>query len=385
VQEYTWEGDLAWDFKFTNDRQLPHHDITRLPNGNVLLIVWEKKSSKEALAAGRRLDLVGPFFLVDCLIEVKPTGRTTGDVVWEWHVWDHLIQDHDPSRANYGPVAEHPERIDLNFWVDALGSITAARGGLDKLRSMGYVGNSPSAGPSGANLTWSHCNAVAYNPDLNQVVVSVHGFSEIWIIDHSTTTAEAAGHSGGRQGRGGDLLYRWGNPRAYRAGTKAEQRLFAQHDAHWIARGLPGEGHLLVFNNGVGRPDGRYSSVEELVLPVDSEGRHVRAPGGGYGPDQPLWSYSAPHPSDFYSMLLSSAQRLPNGNTLLCSGVNGTLLEVTPEKEVVWKYVNPLKEASGPGGFGPPGGSSLFRVHRYSRDYAGLVGKELTPGRGLDE
>ena len=130
-------------------------------------------------------------------------------------------------------------------------------------------------------------NSVDYNAALDQIVVSVHEFSEIWIIDHSTTTAEAAGHTGGRSGKGGDLLYRWGNPRVYRAGTKADQTLFAQHNAQWIPRGLPGEGHMLVFNNGGQRPDGSYSSVDELVLPVDGQGRYTREPGASYGPKKP--------------------------------------------------------------------------------------------------
>jgi len=201
VQEYTWEGELVWDFQFSRRTQLPHHDIARLPNGNVLMIVWERKTSKEALAAGRRPDLVGPLLLVDCLIEVKPTGKTTGEVVWEWHLWDHLVQDHDPSKANYGNVADHPELVDLSFWTDPLSGFMRTKDGMDKLRSIGYVGKTPPGGPSGANLLWSHCNAVGYNPDLDQIVLSVHGFCEFWIIDHSTTTAEAAGHSGGRSGR----------------------------------------------------------------------------------------------------------------------------------------------------------------------------------------
>ena len=135
---------------------------------------------------------------------------------------------------------------------------------------------------------------MAYNPDLDQIAVSVWAFSEFWIIDHGTTTAQAAGHTGGRRGRGGDLLYRWGNPRAYRAGTKADRKLFSQHNAHWIPKGLPGAGHLLLFNNGRERPDGSYSSVDELVLPADSQGRYTRQPGKAYGPDQPVWSYTAP-------------------------------------------------------------------------------------------
>ena len=85
-----------------------------------------------------------------------------------------------------------------------------------------------------------HTNAVAYNAELDQIMLSIHAFSEVWIIDHGTTTEEAASHSGGKRGKGGDLLYRWGNPRAYRTGTNVDQRLFAQHNAHWIPEGLPG-------------------------------------------------------------------------------------------------------------------------------------------------
>jgi hypothetical protein len=193
------------------------------------------------------------------------------------------------------------------------------------------------------NPDMTHFNGVAYNPDLNQIAVSVHAFSEFWILDHGTTTAEAAGHKGGRAGKGGDLLYRWGNPRTYRAGTRADQKLFRQHNAHWIPKGLPGEGHLLVFNNGNGRTGGNFSSVDELALPVDADGRYACKPGTAYGPDQPLWSYVAPKKDEFYSSFISGAQRLPNGNTLVCSGANGTVFEVTAGKEIVWKYVNPGK------------------------------------------
>ena len=114
---------------------------------------------------------------------------------------------------------------------------------------------------------------MAFNAELDQIMISVRSFGEFWIIDHATTTAEAAGHKGGRRGEGGDLLYRWGNPISYRAGTKADQRLFGQHDAQWIPRGYLGAGHVLIFNNGNERPAGNYSSVDEIVLPVDAAGR----------------------------------------------------------------------------------------------------------------
>ncbi len=70
VQDFDWDGQLLWDFKHGSETRLPHHDVTRLPNGNVLMIVWEKKTKEEAIAAGRRPDLVGNAGLhPDYLIE----------------------------------------------------------------------------------------------------------------------------------------------------------------------------------------------------------------------------------------------------------------------------------------------------------------------------
>ena len=398
VQEFDADGQLLWDFKYVSEKILPHHDVTRLPNGNVLMIVWEKKTKEEVIGAGRRPDMAGNAGLhPDYLIEVKPTGKTMGEIVWEWHLWDHLIQDHDRSKPNFGNISDHPELVDLNFGSGEgpIAPMMATKDGVAKLRSLGYLGSTPAptakdapapeqektpapepkeeskpaakekskSGPNqrrpNTSADWTHFNGVAYNADLDQIMVTVRAFSEFWIIDHSTTTAEAASHKGGRSGNGGDLLYRWGNPRAYRNGSKMDQRLFSQHNANWIPPRLPGEGHMLVFNNGSGRPGGDSSSVDELVLPVDSQGLYTRNRRGPYGPTQAVWSYSAPKKSDFYSFFISGSQRLPNGNTLICSGANGTVFEVTPKKEVVWKYTNPVMgNPGGPGG--RPGGIDLF-------------------------
>jgi hypothetical protein len=415
VQEFTWDGELVWDFKFHNEKQVPHHDVARLPNGHVLLIVWEIKTAEETIAAGRRPEVVDGPWLVDSVIEIRPTGKTVGEVVWEWHAWDHLIQDRDPSRANHGDVATHPELIDINFGQDLFSLFAGASGPPGKeahtkkvanaLRSLGYLGPPVARQDQGMIRDWTHVNAVAYNAELDQILLSVPSFHEIWIIDHSTTTAEAAGHAGGRSGRGGDLLYRWGNPQAYRAGTKADQQLFAHHDAHWIAAGRPGAGHVLVFNNGLGRPGGDSSSVDEIVLPVDSQGQYPHPGRSPLPPDQPAWRYTAPRKSDFFAFFISGADRLPNGNTLICDGVSGTIFEVTWDKQVVWIY-NYLgmgrsglpglgrrgSTRFGPGGLGgvagsrdPRGRNSLFRAYRYGSDYPGLAGKELNPGKTADE
>ena len=376
VQEFEWDGGLVWDFKFHDDKRVAHHDICRLPNGNVLLIVWEIKNGTETVAAGRRPESVRGPWLADSIVEVKPSGKTTGEVVWEWHAWDHLIQDADPSKANHGEVGKHPELIDVNF-----GSEIGFPGGppvpprrdiakkdapkedeakkkreMDRLKSIGYVGNPTARGNLGILPDWTHVNAVAYNAELDQIMISVRSFGEFWIIDHGTTTAEAAGHKGGRRGRGGDILYRWGNPHSYRAGTKADQRLFAQHDAHWIATGYPGAGHVIVFNNGSERPAGNYSSVDEIVLPVDANGNYMRTDGAPFAPREPVWSYTAPKKEELFAFIMSGANRLPNGDTLICDSMSGTIFEVTPQGETIWKYVNP---AGGSLFAGMPGGPPM--------------------------
>ncbi len=312
IQRVTWDGSVTWDYRYNTEQNLSHHDIMPLPNGNVLMIAWEKKTRTEAIAAGRNpATITSDTFMPDHLIEVKPTGPTSGQIVWEWHVWDHLIQDYDPTAANYGDVAQHPELIDLNYGI------------IDPLLS-----------------DWLHTDSIDYNPQFNQILLSVHNFNEIWVIDHSTTTQQAAGHTGGRSGKGGDLLYRWGNPQAYRVGTAADDQLFGQHDAAWIKPGYPGEGDILIFNNGFNRPTGIFSTVVEIIPPVNETGVYTLQPGAAYGPDAPIWSYEADPPASRYSGLFSGAQRLTDGNTLICDGAAGRFFEVTPYGDTVWEYLN---------------------------------------------
>jgi hypothetical protein len=136
---------------------------------------------------------------------------------------------------------------------------------------------------------------------------------------------------------------------------------------------------VLIFNNGLGRPGGDYSSVEELVLPVDGRGEYAIEANRTYGPREPVWSYTAPRKSDFSAGFLSGAQRLPNGNTLVCDGMSGRLFEVTQPGEMVWNMdVRAEKPASGDLAARTVG-NPLFRAQRYGKDYPGLAGKELQP------
>ena len=355
-------GDTLWQCM----QDSWHHDFLKMPNGNLLLLSRQDKAAEEAIAAGANPDFIGADGLtVPHIVEVKFTGSANCEIVWEWSVWDHLIQDFDSSKANYGVVAEHPELIDLNFRLSEIA-------GLED--------------PS----DWIHSNGIDYNPELDQVILSPRHFSEVWIIDHSTTTAEAAGHGGGKSGKGGDLLYRWGNPRAWRAGTRDDQQLFWQHNAHWIAPGLPGAGNILIFNNGAEFADfGRgYSSVDEVVPPVDGASYRLN-PDLAYAPVEPVWAYTAATPSDFSAGFISGAQRLPNGNTLICDGPHGTLFEVTPAGRTVWKYINPMIN-NGPlrQGESVPNkredNNRVYRAYRYARDYPGLQGFDLIPGEPIE-
>ncbi len=335
IELLNWDGDVIWDYEYSSNQYCSHHDIELMPNGHILMIAWEYKSASEALTAGRDPLLSNTAMWPGHVIEVQPTGNSGGNIIWEWHVWDHLIQDYDPVQENFGDVANHPELIDINF-----------------------VG--------GREL--NHMNAIDYNEELDQIMLSVNKFSEIWIIDHSTTTAEAAGHTGGNSGMGGDILYRWGNPQAYLAGSTSDRKFYNNHDAQWIEKGCPGEGNILVFNNGYNRPEGDFSSIDEIVPPITENGTYAHTPGSAYGPTTQKWIYTSENQTDFFSSGISGAQRLPNGNTLICEGIPGTFFEVTEDKRVVWEYINPY----------PTPGAMVFKIRRYNLLFDPLVSELST-------
>jgi hypothetical protein len=363
VEEYDWDGNLVWELDYSTETYMQHHDIRRLPNGNILMLVIEKKTYAECIAAGFNPAKFQPeiaakgMMVPDYVVEIKPIYPKGGTVVWEWHTWDHLIQDFDATKTNYGNPKLHPELIDCD----------------------GDQRNIPAF--------WNHMNSIDYNPALDQIAVSVRGNSEVWIIDHSTTTAEAKEHTGGLRGKGGDLLYRWGNPACYGAGTVANQRYFEQHDVEWVRPGYPGAGNLTCFNNGLGR--GNYSTVDEFTPAINTDGSYTVVAGSAFSPATYIWTYQGTATNPMYSENISGAHRLPNGNTIICSGTVGRFLEVTTTGEIVWEYICPVEKTGvitqGNNPADDPARAdetmnSVFRVYKYAVDYAAFTGKTLTAG-----
>ena len=386
IQRVAPDGSVLWRYDLATESEWLHHDIEPLPNGNVLAILWERMSAEEAVALGRDPDHVGKAgFWTDSVIEIEPTPPTGGKVVWRWRSRDHLVQDFDERAAGYGSVVEHPGRLDINFDHRDKPPMTAEQIEAQKeierqMRALGYAGgdepeDEDEDGPSSRydrSGDWLHTNAVSYQPEYDLIVLSSPHLSEVLVIDHSTTTEQAASSSGGRFGRGGEILWRWGNPANYGLGDDDDRALYYQHDPTWLDYG-GGELGLLLFNNGSERGDPPYSSVEELVLPFDPERGFSRDDGEPFGPEEPDWLY-APGNEAFFSAFISGAQRLPNGNTLVCSGVPGRLFELTPSREVVWDFKNPWGGEIEPPDHAPKTPPySLFRALRLPRDHPGVA------------
>jgi hypothetical protein len=406
IREYDWDGNLIWDFEYANAKELIHHDIEPLPNGNVLAISYEVKSPEEALAAGMKPENIARAGVwPDKIIEIKPIRPFGGELVWEWHLWDHLVQDLDPARANFGIIKQYPRKLNINIQGEQE-TLPMTQEQVDGAKKAGLLTANATADNQASDIT--HSNAISYNAALDQIALSIKRFGEIIIIDHATTTQEAKGSSGGRWGHGGDLLYRWGNPANYGRGTGADRILYEQHDVKWIPTGYPGEGQLLVFNNDVLVPDNKfptmfaavmaagspdpelplsdianYSEVLEILPPQNQDGSYILDPEGPFGPKEVVWRYRAPDKYSFYSAFISGAHRLKNGHTLITAGAQGRFFEVSPENEIVWEYWNPynFNYVLPDGSPAHPGKMvyTQFRSTPIEKDFPAFAGKELRP------
>ncbi|PAY16882.1 alkyl sulfatase or beta-lactamase [Rhodopirellula sp. SM50] len=324
-------GQAVWelsakDIHFNGNKITFHHDFLPLPNGNLLVLIYEEISPREAAAAGWSAGKKKTVWS-DGVLEIKPNlEKGSHELVWYWRFIDHLIQDQNAKAANYGVIADHPEKIDGHF-PKSYAPMSAVR---------------------------QHLNSIDYHPGMDQIVVSSFIYNEIWVIDHSTTIEQAAGSAGGRRGKGGDLLFRYGNPAAYARGAEKDRLFQNQHDANWVDEGLPGAGNLLVFNNNTGmggiarvgtggaaaaaaqqQLEG-ISNVHEISPAVD-HGRYVLGQPGAFEAKQ-IWFWEH---KDFFAPFQGGARRLPNGNTLLTDTVGRRVWEVAPDGDVVVRYKGP--------------------------------------------
>ena len=306
IQIISWDGTLIWEYEISNTDFQHHHDIEPLSNGNILVIAWERKTATEAYSLGRE-EIDNPINQMwsEVIFELEPIGDDAVNIVWEWHLWDHLIQDVDAQYPNFDNISEHPELFNINEGI--VGSPTASHG------------------------DWFHINAIDYNEALDQIVFSSRLQDEIFIIDHSTTSEEAATHSGGHCGKGGDFLYRWGNPQNYLRGDESNQRLDDQHGINWIPSSYPGAGNLILFNNLYSQS---LSAVFELESPLNENGCYDILDNEPFGPLEPIWM----HTEVYYADRQSGAFRLGNGNTLITDANSVRIIEVNIEGDIQWEY-----------------------------------------------
>ncbi|MCK5137981.1 MAG: aryl-sulfate sulfotransferase [Bacteroidales bacterium] len=358
VELFDWDSKLIWEYNYSTSTATQHHDIYPMPGGNVLILAIEVINGAEAIQMGRKR-LTPPFKQLynEQILELRPKSSNDADVVWEWNVKDHVIQDFNRAKDNYGIISENPQRLDVNY----LGSTSG-----------------------GAN--WIHINSVQYNAELDQIALTSKHLSEIYIIDHSTTTAEAATSSGGNYNKGGDFLYRWGNPFAYKQGTVKDQKLFGPHYTHWIGKGLKDAGKIIVFNNGEHRVP-KYSEVFIITPPASAPGKYIYKANTAFAPASPDYIYTAPVNTNFYSPFKSSAQRLPGGHMLVCEGEKGRFFELDENEKIVWEYISPVGASKilSQGEDPATDKTIVFRVIKYTADYKAFEGKDLTPGLAIEK
>jgi hypothetical protein len=181
---------------------------------------------------------------------------------------------------------------------------------------------------------WTHQNALNVTPD-GDLLVSFRQTSTVGIVDRAT----------------GNFTWKWG-----------PGEISHQHHPTYLDNG-----RVLLFDNGPHRPGFTFSRVIE----VDPSTNEI------------AWQYRGDPPISFYSYHISGAERLPNGNTLICEGAPGRIFEVTPNKEIVWEYINPMLAPCGRGvGLTDAEfANSVFRAHRYGPDHPALQDKDLDPAR----
>ncbi len=387
-KELDWNGNVVWQYTESRTNYHGHHDFekifnTKLGDSTFIYIANKDLTAQQCLDAGCNPAYNYTGAQMDAIVEVNRQGT----VIWEWWFFDHVVQDIDQSKPTYGIIANTPGRINLNI-----------RG--NPVRS-----------------DWLHCNSLDYNQDLDLIVInSVHG--EFYVIDHGNTFVPNNPDSSIARAASsmGDFKYRFGDPAKYNQGnppsvdsnwekaTAGNKQLGGSHDIQWIRSGLQGAGNFLVFDNAENLFElTPQSYIIEINPYLNSSGvntgNFVNPPDAGYSvvssPDpnlmkenknvskQIVWRFSSKNNTSFYSTIGSSAQRLPNGNTFICSMNDGHFFEIVPsDTSIVWEYINPMTRD----GIKKiktdhyPTYNGVFRAYRYDADHPALAGHDLTPG-----
>ncbi|CEL93441.1 unnamed protein product [Vitrella brassicaformis CCMP3155] len=349
---------IEWEFnttKFERGRvAIQHHEAIELPNGNILYLLWVVKDYAEAIQAGRDPARDVPdnqnksgYLLTEEIVEVTPVGKKSAEEVWRWRMWDHLIQDFDRSKDNYVPYCDHPDdyyyRLDIN-----IPPVTA--------RDISFS----------ISVDWLHWNSLDYNEQLDQIMISSRHTSEIYVIDRSITTAEAATSKG-------DFLFRYGRPFNYRADPfDANRVLYTSHSAKWSFNDIRFSTTLLgaikearcdvsptrnfvLLNNGC-LAEG--SCCQEFRTP------EIRKYGRPYG-DPSRWVADTEQVFQFdltRADFVSSCQRLAGGKYLV-SIASPRLVDATDSGEV-----NRVCPSTG----------NALRAWRYSTSYSGIRALDVT-------
>ena len=387
-RELDWAGNVKWQYTESRSSYHGHHDFTKIYNPKLgdstfLYIANKDLTAQQCLDAGCDPQYSYTGSQMDAIVEVNRQGT----VIWEWWFFDHVVQDMFPAKSTYGIIANTPGRINLNI-----------RGNHVK-------------------SDWMHCNSLDYNETLDLVVVnSVHG--EFYVIDHGNTfiANQPANSIALAATTAGDFKYRFGDPAKYNRGdppsvldnwekaTAGNKQLGGSHDIQWIKTGLQGAGNFMVFDNAQNlfelTPQSYIIEINPYLNAAGvNTGQFVNPPDAGYNvvgsPDpnlmkenknvskQIVWKYSSKNNTSFFSTIGSSAQRLPNGNTLICAMNDGHFFEVHPaDTSIVWEYTNPMTRD----GIKKikvdnyPTYNGVFRAYRYAATDPGLVGHDLTPG-----
>ena len=332
IEERNWDDQFIKSILLNGVGLILEYEVIKLKNGNYLCVGREQVSLQKFEEYGYDIPFTNPT-LSDVVIEVDGNN---GEVVWRWNLFDHVIQDKFPNKRGYGVLKDNPGKIDIN----AISTVDW-------------------------NFTESFMiNGMDYNEELDQIVLSVRKIGEIVIIDHSTTTEQAKGSTGGKYNKGGDLLYRYGNPANYDRAPESSRQLYFQHNPNWIKYGEHKD-KIMVFNNLLSKES--YSTVQIIDPPIKSDGSYAIENDQPYMPLTPTVEYgTTQNKVKIWSGYTSGAKVLPNGNIVITEGRTAKIYEIDPDGNVLWNYAVPLS-------------GYLFRSERYSHDYPAFIGKQLTP------